>query len=65
MDFEEMKKACLNALDHETTDELQQRYDALRIEHDALQQRYQRILDAVQDSIDAILRIAREGKTEL
>lgn len=60
-----MRKAYLTALGYDTIDDLQQKYDTLKAEHNALQQTHQRVLDAVQDSIDAILRIAREGKTEL
>lgn len=36
----------------------------LKQELHALQTRYDRVLIMLQDSIDAILRVAREGKTE-
>lgn len=65
MDFEETRKAYLRALGSDTTEDLQRKYETLKVEHSALQHKHQRVLDAVQDSIDAILRIAREGKTEL
>lgn len=62
MDFETTEETHLRATDDKTT--LQQEYDQLKFEYEALQQRFNRVLDAVQNSTEAILRVAREGKTD-
>jgi len=63
MDFEAMREAYLRATEYKETT-LQQQYDQLKYEYDALLQRFNRVLDAVQNSTEAILRVAREGKTD-
>ena len=65
MDVEETRKAYLRALGHEDIDAIRNEYAQLKAEYEALQQRHNRVLDALQGSVDAILRIAREGKTDL
>ena len=63
MDFEAMREAYLRASNNEEQT-LQQQYEQLKYEYDALLQRFNRVLDAVQNSTEAILRVAREGKTD-
>ena len=61
--FDEMKNAYLRALDPLYT-ELQKENERLKAELDALQNKYNRVLTTMQDSIESVLRVAREGKTE-
>jgi|LauGreDrversion4_2_1035121.scaffolds.fasta_scaffold70285_5 ABC-type phosphate transport system auxiliary subunit len=63
-DFEEMKSALMRALD-DTHHELKKENERLKAELNALQQRYDRVLITLQDSVEHILRVAREGKTEV
>ena len=58
-----MREAYLRASNNEEQT-LQQQYEQLKYEYDALLQRFNRVLDAVQNSTEAILRVAREGKTD-
>jgi predicted nucleic acid-binding Zn-ribbon protein len=40
-------------------------YAQLKADYEALKKRYEQILVAVEDSTEAVLRIAREGKMDL
>ena len=62
-DFEEMKNAYLRALDPDIH-ELQKENEHLKAELDALRTKYNRVLTTLQDSVESVLRVAREGKTE-
>lgn len=62
-DFEEMKNAYLRALDPNTY-ELQKENERLKAELDALRTKYNRVLTTLQDSVELVLRVAREGKAE-
>lgn len=64
MDIEETRQAYLRALGYEDIDALRNDYAQLKSDYEALQQRHNRVLDALQSSVEAILRIAREGKTD-
>lgn len=63
-DFEEMKSALMRALD-DTHHELEKENEKLKAELNVLQQRYDRVLVTLQESVEHILRVAREGKTEV
>lgn len=64
MDTEETRQAYLRALGYEDIDALRNEHAQLKADYEALQQRHNRVLDALQSSVEAILRIAREGKTD-
>lgn len=65
VDIEATRQAYLRAIGSEKTkDELEEENTNLRNELDALQKRHERIITAIQDTVDAVLRIAREGKTD-
>ena len=65
MDNLEQHQAYLRALEHTPLTSLQDDYSKLKANYEALQARYARVLDTVERSNEAILRVAREGKTEL
>lgn len=62
-DFDEMRSAYIRALDPEYKD-IKEQNEKLKVELDALQKKYNRVLTALQDSVESVLRVAREGKTE-
>jgi len=65
VDIEATRQAYLRATQPEKTyEELAEENTRLRTELEALQKRNERIITAIQDNVDAILRIAREGKTD-
>jgi len=61
VDTDETKQAYLRAVGYKTHED----YVQLKAEYEALKKRYERILVAVEHSIEAVLRIAREGKVDL
>lgn len=63
-DFSEMKKAYLNAIGFQDADELTEENTRLKHELEALQTRFDRVIHSLQDSIDSVLRVAREGKSD-
>lgn len=62
-DFEEMRNAYMRALSPDYKD-IKDENEKLKVELHALQQRHERVLSALQASIERVLRVAREGKTE-
>jgi len=65
VDIEATRQAYLRAIGEEKTHEqLNEENTRLRTELETLQKRHERIITAIQDNVDAILRIAREGKTD-
>lgn len=63
MDIEATRQAYLRAVGLEDTDALRKEYEELKAEYYALKARYDRIVNAVENSVETVLRIAREGKT--
>jgi hypothetical protein len=61
VDIEETRQAYLRALDPQ----LQNDYEQLKTDYEALKKRHERVLVAVEHSVEAVLRIAREGKVDL
>jgi len=59
-----MRQAYLRAIEPDAEEDLSKENERLKAELDALQQRHNRVLTALQDSVDSVLRIAREGKSE-
>ena len=64
MDFEEMSKAYNNAISLDLVEVLTQENFQLKKELNALNERYDRMLSTLQDSIETVLRVAREGKAD-
>jgi len=64
MDIDAMRQAYLRAIEPDAEEDLSKENERLKAELDALQQRHNRVLTALQDSVDSVLRIAREGKSE-
>lgn len=62
-DFEEMKNAYVRALTPDYQ-ELKKENERIKNELHALHQKYERVLVALQDSVESVLRVAREGKTD-
>ena len=65
MDIDEVRDAYLRAIGFEDADALRKDYEELKAEYNALKARYERIVDAVEHSVEAVLKIAREGKIGL
>lgn len=65
MDISENRQAYLRAIEQEPLANLQDDYAKLKADYEALQIRYERVLDTAQRSYEAVLRVAREGKSEL
>jgi regulator of replication initiation timing len=63
-DSDDLRKMYLSAIGYVDTKELIEENTRLKNELDALQKRLDRILLSMQDSIDSILRVAREGKSD-
>jgi predicted nucleic acid-binding Zn-ribbon protein len=61
VDTDETKQAYARAMGYTTNED----YAQLKAEYEALKKRYEQILVAVEDSTEAVLRIAREGKMDL
>lgn len=59
-----MRDAYLRATQTQQHEELINENEELKAELYALQQRYNRILTDLQNSVESVLRIAREGKSE-
>ena len=59
-----MRDAYLRATQPQQHEELINENEELKAELNALQQRYNRILTDLQNSVESVLRIAREGKSE-
>jgi cell division protein FtsB len=66
MNFEDMRAAYLRALaiDTKTYEELKEENEALKRENHALQEKNDRIVSLLQSTLDGVLRIAREGKSD-
>lgn len=65
VDIEATRQAYLRAIGEDKTyQELVDENARLRIELETLHKQNERIITAIQDNVDAILRIAREGKTD-
>lgn len=64
MDSEAWREAYLRAIETPQYEDLRKENDQLKADLDVLQQRLNRILTALQDSVESVLRIAREGKSE-
>lgn len=65
VDIEATRQAFLRAIGEDKTyQELADENARLRIELETLHKQNERIITAIQDNVDAILRIAREGKTD-
>jgi len=64
MDFEEMSKAYINATSLDLVEVLTEENFQLKKELNALTERYDRMLSTLQDSIETVLRVAREGKAD-
>jgi hypothetical protein len=64
MDFEEMSKAYINATSLDLVEVLTEENFQLKKELNALNERYDRMLSTLQDSIETVLRVAREGKAD-
>lgn len=64
MDSYEMKKAYLSAMGYTSEEELIEENNKLKAKLNTLQQRYDMLIISVENSVEAILRIAREGKSD-
>jgi hypothetical protein len=64
MDFDEMSKAYINATSLDLVEVLTEENFQLKKELNALNERYDRMLSTLQDSIETVLRVAREGKAD-
>jgi hypothetical protein len=64
MDFDEMSKAYNNATSLNIVEVLTEENFQLKKELNALNERYERVLSSLQDSIETVLRVAREGKAD-
>lgn len=66
MNFEDMRAAYLSALGmgDTTVQDLLDENERLKKEVYALHEKNDRILTTLQDSVEAVLRIAREGKSD-
>lgn len=64
MDFKEMSKAYINATSLDLVEVLTEENFQLKKELNALNERYDRMLSTLQDSIETVLRVAREGKAD-
>jgi hypothetical protein len=64
MDFDEMSKAYDNATSLNIVEVLTEENFQLKKELNALNERYERVLSSLQDSIETVLRVAREGKAD-
>jgi len=64
MDFDEMSKAYSNATSLDLVEVLTEENFQLKKELNALNERYDRMLSTLQDSIETVLRVAREGKAD-
>jgi hypothetical protein len=64
MDTHEMKKAYLSAMGYTTEEDLIEENNKLKARLNTLQQRYDMLIISVENSVEAILRIAREGKSD-
>ena len=64
MDTHEMRKAYLSAMGYTSEEELIEETNKLKAKLNALQQRYDMLIISVENSVEAILRIAREGKSD-
>lgn len=63
MDIEETRSAYLRATEPDV-EELKQENTRLKLELDALQQKCERIISTFENSVEAVLRVAREGRSE-
>lgn len=59
-----MSKAYNNAISLDLVEVLTQENFQLKKELNALNERYDRMLSTLQDSIETVLRVAREGKAD-
>ena len=59
-----MRKAYLSAMGYTSEEELIEETNKLKAKLNALQQRYDMLIISVENSVEAILRIAREGKSD-
>ena len=59
-----MKKAYLSAMGYTTEEDLIEENNKLKARLNTLQQRYDMLIISVENSVEAILRIAREGKSD-
>ena len=59
-----MSKAYNNAVSLDLVEVLTQENFQLKKELNALNERYDRMLSTLQDSIETVLRVAREGKAD-
>jgi hypothetical protein len=64
VDFDEMSKAYINATSLDLVEVLTEENFQLKKELNALNERYDRMLSTLQDSIETVLRVAREGKAD-
>jgi hypothetical protein len=64
MDNYEMKKAYLSAMGYTSEEDLIEENNKLKARLNTLQQRYDMLIISVENSVEAILRIAREGKSD-
>jgi hypothetical protein len=64
VDFDEMSKAYINATSLNLVEVLTEENFQLKKELNALNERYDRMLSTLQDSIETVLRVAREGKAD-
>lgn len=66
MNFEDMRAAYLRALNmHDKTyQELNEENEQLKRELHALHDKNDRILSTIQNAVDSVLRISREGKSD-
>jgi len=59
-----MSKAYINATSLDLVEVLTEENFQLKKELNALNERYDRMLSTLQDSIETVLRVAREGKAD-
>lgn len=59
-----MSKAYNNAISLNLVEVLTEENFQLKKELNALNERYERVLSSLQDSIETVLRVAREGKAD-
>ena len=59
-----MKKAYLSAMGYTSEEDLIEENNKLKARLNTLQQRYDMLIISVENSVEAILRIAREGKSD-
>lgn len=63
-DFAAMRKAYLDAIGYEDINDIKEENARLRHELETLQARFSMVILSLQDAIDGVLRVAREGKSD-